>query len=1392
MLPAACLLLLAAVAGAPRVGAQARTRSPHGGLRSECTECHSSDRWVPVSRQPSFRHDKTGFPLEGSHAQVDCRACHKTLVFSQVGAACIDCHKDPHNGQLGTRCESCHTPRAFTTELEIFKVHNRERLVLFAIHAAVPCDNCHRGQKTADFRATPTACAACHQKDAASTRNPNHVLAGFTQACETCHSTVARTWQRTTYKHTPAFPLHGAHATVACSACHAQRFSGTPKECVDCHLQAFNTSKNPSHLGSGFPTQCAACHRDTSWRPATFKSHGQTRFPLTGRHQAVTCAQCHVGGKYTGTPTNCVACHQSKFQGTKNPNHVAAAFPTTCATCHTTNGWTPATWDHGRTRFPLSGAHQKAACAQCHPGGRTKGTPSDCYACHQAQFQGTKNPNHQAAGFPTACVTCHTANSWRPASRFDHNTSRFPLTGAHAGVDCAKCHTGGQFTRTPTECFSCHQVNYQTAKSPDHTGFPRTCASCHSTRSWRPASMVDHNRTRFPLTGAHQRTDCARCHVGGSYAGTPTDCYACHQANYAATTNPNHAAGRFPTTCASCHTTNAWHPATFADHNKTRFPLTGRHQGVACAQCHVGGKYTGTSMDCYSCHQAKYQATTNPNHPAAGIAVTCADCHATSGWTPARFDHDKTRFPLLGPHRNVDCVRCHVNGRYTGTPADCYSCHQANYVAARNPNHVAGGFPTVCVNCHTVNAWRPATFTDHSKTRFPLSGAHQAVACVQCHVGGRYTGTPTDCYACHQAKYQATSNPNHPAAGFATTCASCHTTNAWVPATFDHAKTRFPLAGAHRSVACVRCHAGGKYTGTPTDCYACHQANYAATTNPNHLAGHFPTTCAGCHTTNGWRPASFTDHSKTRFPLTGAHQSVACAQCHVGGKYTGTATDCYACHQAKYQATTNPNHAAAGFATTCATCHTTNGWRPANWNHNTTRFPLTGKHVTVACAQCHVGGKYTGTATDCYACHQAKYQATTNPNHVAAGFATTCATCHTTNGWTPATFDHGKTRFPLTGKHQTVSCVQCHVGGKYTGTATDCYACHQAKYQATTNPNHVAAGFATTCASCHTTNGWTPATFDHGKTRFPLTGKHATVSCVQCHVGGKYTGTATDCYACHQAKYQATTSPNHVAAGFATTCATCHTTNGWRPANWNHNTTRFPLTGKHVTVACAQCHVGGKYTGTATDCYACHQAKYQATTNPNHVAAGFATTCASCHTTNGWTPATFDHGKTRFPLTGKHQTVSCVQCHVGREVHGHGDGLLRVPPGEVPGDDEPEPRGSRLRHDLRELPHDERLDPRHLRPRQDALPAHGQACDRGVRPVPREREVHGHRLGLLLLPPGEVPGHQEPEPFGGGLPDHLPDLPHHERLDARQLVPHPVPHEPQRRQDMWGLPQEPQ
>ena len=484
--------------------------------------------------------------------------------------------------------------------------------------------------------------------------------------------------------------------------------------------------------------------------------------------------------------------------------------------------------------------------------------------------------------------------------------------------------------------------------------------------------------------------------------------------------------------------------------HQTSSPLTGSHCAVDLHSVPlVGRQYAGLSTQCATCHLPNYQKTTNPNHVTAGFPQDCAACHTTTRWTGATFNHSTTTsFPLTGAHVPLTCNLCHASGVYNGLSTQCASCHLPNYQKTTNPNHVTAGFPQDCAACHTTTRWTGATFNHSTKTSFPLTGAHVPLTCNLCHASGVYKGLSTQCASCHLPNYQKTTNPNHVTAGFPQDCAACHTTTRWTGATFDHsARTRFPLTGAHVRVACNQCHSSGVYAGLSSSCVSCHLANYQRTTNPNHVTSGFPQDCVACHTTAQWTGATFNHSTTTTFPLTGAHLQATCTQCHSSGVYKGLAKTCVSCHLAKYQATTNPKHSAAGFPQDCSVCHSTTNWLGATFNHSTLPFPLVGKHVGLSCVSCHASGVYVGLATTCVSCHLARYQATTNPNHTTAGFPQQCDLCHTPTGWTPSSFNHGTTRFPLTGRHTSVACANCHVGGKYAGTPTDCYSCHRTRVQ---------------------------------------------------------------------------------------------------------------------------------------------------------------------------------------------------------------------------------------------------------------------------------------------------------------------------------------------------------
>jgi predicted CXXCH cytochrome family protein len=508
-----------------------------------------------------------------------------------------------------------------------------------------------------------------------------------------------------------------------------------------------------------------------------------------------------------------------------------------------------------------------------------------CAISARSFYQGTNYSMSPHGAIKIACQNCHNTESWkpiRPEPDFNHRTTRYPLSGMHTKVGCRECHASLTFLNIGMRCAECHADIHRRQMGSN-------CEQCHSVRGWLQIKQkTNGHENRFPLLGAHAAVQCEGCHKSaavGLYLGVSTNCVSCHINDFRSAKSPNHQSSGFPQSCPLCHSMASWFPATF-NHRTTAFPLTGAHTTVPCASCHSGGKYAGTPTDCYSCHTQDFNNTTNPNHVTAGYSQVCTICHTTNAWTPSLFNHNSTAFPLTGAHTTVSCARCHIGGKYAGTPKDCYSCHAQDFTNAANPNHITAGFSQLCSNCHNTSAWTPAIF-NHSSTAFPLTGAHKTVSCAGCHSGGKYAGTPTDCYPCHTKNFTNAINPNHVAAGYPQVCAVCHTTTAWTPSIFNHSSTAFPLTGAHATVPCANCHISGIYAGTPTDCYSCHSKEYTSTTNPNHIAASFPKTCATCHSKTSWSGATF---NHTYFPIySGNHsgQWATCSVCHTNsGDYS--------------------------------------------------------------------------------------------------------------------------------------------------------------------------------------------------------------------------------------------------------------------------------------------------------------------------------------------------------------------------------------------------------------------------------------------------------------------------------------------------------------------------
>jgi hypothetical protein len=415
-----------------------------------------------------------------------------------------------------------------------------------------------------------------------------------------------------------------------------------------------------------------------------------------------------------------------------------------------------------------------------------------------------------------------------------------PVVAAHAKIEnqCSACHEPFSKATQDRLCLGCHTAIRQDVAAG--TGFHgrdplarvTACKSCHTDHKARDADIVeldrasfDHTLTDYRLAGAHRFLACADCHQAGKrWAEAPATCFGCHAA-----TEPHK--GNLGKQCETCHRETTWHDVVAFDHEKTRFPLHGKHAGVACLSCHLGEIYKELSTACSDCHAIQ-------DVHGGRFGSQCQACHSDTGWTPAKFDHAAhTRFPLTGAHGKAQCRDCHGGDVLARISMACFDCH-----AAQDVHKVQLG--RSCGDCHSDVSWRSHIVFDHDLTRFPLSGLHIAVACEACHATPAFKDAGTACSDCH-------AKDDVHLGRFAARCESCHTANGWTRVTFNHdTDTRYPLTGKHAATACYDCHVQKNVSDArlPTACASCH-----AKDDVHH--GKFGNDCQRCHDTRNFTTA---------------------------------------------------------------------------------------------------------------------------------------------------------------------------------------------------------------------------------------------------------------------------------------------------------------------------------------------------------------------------------------------------------------------------------------------------------------------------------------------------------------------------------------------------------
>lgn len=649
-----------------------------------------------------------------------------------------------------------------------------------------------------------------------------------------------------------------------------------------------------------------------------------------------------------------------------------------------------------------------------------------------------------------------------------------PLHGSHANVPdlagsagCVKCHgeTSQDMNRA---CLSCHepiaeQMQRKRGLHGDEKATGQSCSVCHvehtnmvvalvSEKTFRLAGVThrdayDHGHVHdWNLTGKHTEASCSECHPNAHadslargekrFLGLALACQSCHD-------DPHR--GDFGKDCASCHgQQHAFKEVAEFGHTGL-FPLEGGHADRTCQACHAEGGV-------HSVGQLLQARNALDDALEAGLA--------TSRMLAARPSEKSTPKPERNPpqRRKVD----------------------------RQP-----GAPVVAAGDRDVRKNRPlnqdAEQADPALPVDPALVAMKVRACVDCHDSPHRNGFVE--LAVKLSKREV-----------ADTCTLCHRSEheSFVGPTVEmtksrHAATGFKLDKPHDQQDCQACHAefgkrkpldeGPRFRAEfrklfpgrqQSDCAACHKDPHAGQFDRSFSKGR----CITCHASSHFMPAAFgiAEHSKSRFPLTGAHGAVSCDRCHdkatavadqnqgpekwaapaAAGepvrRFVPTPTACAACHkdvhQGRFDMPDKPSKIRGKVG--CARCHDTASFNEVKWtaaDHALwTGYALKGSHAKATCAQCHKPkpqrralqagpvaradvkdvvfiSTFAVASTECASCH-----ADPHLGQFRLRGTNDCSRCHTdTSSFKKTVFDHNKhARFKLDSTHGKVACAECH------------------------------------------------------------------------------------------------------------------------------------------------------------------------------------------------------------------------------------------------------------------------------------------------------------------------------------------------------------------------------
>lgn len=486
------------------------------------------------------------------------------------------------------------------------------------------------------------------------------------------------------------------------------------------------------------------------------------------------CTQCHILGAKVSND-KCLACHteiKERIDLKKGYHSSTLVNGKECASCHNDHHgknfqivrFDALKFQHNLTGYVLEGAHSRKKCVDCHnsakivnPKIKAKsftylGLKTECLSCHIDYHQ---------KSLPVACLNCHGQETFKPALKFKHESTKFPLIGKHQGVECSKCHKvetkeGKKFQRFAgvefDNCTNCHT-------DPHNNQFGQNCRQCHNESSFQALKSIgnfDHNKTGFKLEGKHVIVSCKACHKAKFTDPVKHEkCANCHSDYHK---NQFAQSGISPD-CNKCHSVKGFtlNSYTIEQHNQSSFRLQGAHQAVPCFDCHKKTEkwnFRGIGKNCVDCHKNIHKSLISAKYYPE---ENCTICHSDKRWNEIKFDHSKTDFKLIGAHVITPCKSCHFPKnelgkevqKFSGIKKTCTNCHIDHHFKQFEKNGI-----TDCTECHGAENWKDSKF-DHNRTAFKLDGKHLNVACAKCHKADKneqyivYKLKSSKCEACH-------------------------------------------------------------------------------------------------------------------------------------------------------------------------------------------------------------------------------------------------------------------------------------------------------------------------------------------------------------------------------------------------------------------------------------------------------------------------------------------------------------------------------------------------------------------------------------------------------------------------------------------------------------------